>query len=148
MISPLFQKKVYDWLHFSGLVYKRPHFPEISRYMHIFFVQRFFEAACSLGIQWTDCNICLTTSNKWVQKLKDCIWMGQHFRRPSIWMSPFFKGQVYEWVRFRNTGPNTCTTITPKLPPPPPPPLPRTSVGHLNHSLVYYCQTGRELVFF
>ena len=26
-------------------------------YMHIFFAQRFFEASCSLGIQWTDCDI-------------------------------------------------------------------------------------------
>ena len=37
----------------------------------------------------------------------------------------FFKGQVYDWSRFRNTGSNTRTTITPKLPRPrsPPPPL-------------------------
>ena len=28
----------------------------------------------------------------------------------------FFKGQVYEWGKFRNTGSNTRTTITPKLP--------------------------------
>ena len=52
MIGPLFQQKVYDWPHFSGLVYERPHFSDVSRYMHIFFVQRFFEAACSLGIHW------------------------------------------------------------------------------------------------
>ena len=39
-----------------------------SWYMHIFFVQRFIEAACSLVIQGSDCDICLTTSNKWVQK--------------------------------------------------------------------------------
>ena len=34
----------------------------------------------------------------------------------------FFKGQVYEWGRFRNTGSHTRTKITPKLPPPTPPP--------------------------
>ena len=28
----------YDWPHFSGLVYERPHFSNVSRYMHIFFV--------------------------------------------------------------------------------------------------------------
>ena len=27
----------------------------------------------------------------------------------------FFEGQVYEWGRFRNTGSNTSTTITPKF---------------------------------
>ena len=31
----------------------------------------------------------------------------------------FIKGQVYDWGRFRNTGLNTRTTITPKLRPPP-----------------------------
>ena len=63
MIGPLFQQKVYDlWSHFSGLgpikvlmgpssglVYERPHFSDVSRYMQIFFVQRFFKAACFLG---------------------------------------------------------------------------------------------------
>ena len=29
----------------------------------------------------------------------------------------FFKGQVYEWGRFRNTGSHTHTKIIPKLPP-------------------------------
>ena len=29
----------------------------------------------------------------------------------------FFKGQVYEWGMFQNTGSNTLTTINPKLPP-------------------------------
>ena len=33
----------------SGLVYERPHFSDVSRYMHISFVQRFSEAACSLS---------------------------------------------------------------------------------------------------
>ena len=51
MIGPFFQQKVCGWPHFSGLVYERPHFSDVSRYMHIFFIQRFFEAACSLGIQ-------------------------------------------------------------------------------------------------
>ena len=37
----------------------------------------------------------------------------------------FFKGQVYEWGRFRNTESNTRTIITRKLPlPPRPHPLP------------------------
>ena len=29
----------------------------------------------------------------------------------------FFKGKVYEWGRFRNTGSHTRTKIIPKLPP-------------------------------
>ena len=33
---------------FSGLVYERPNFSDVSRYMHISYVQRFSEAACSL----------------------------------------------------------------------------------------------------
>ena len=42
MIGPFFcQQKVYDWPHFSGLVYERPHFSDVSQYMHIFFVQKF-----------------------------------------------------------------------------------------------------------
>ena len=32
-----------------------------SQYMRIF-----FKAACSLGIHWIDCVICLITNNKWV----------------------------------------------------------------------------------
>ena len=65
-----------------------------SWYMHIFFAQRFFEAAC-FGIQWIDYDICLTTSNKWVQKSKGSIWIGQHFRWSSIWMGPFFSKASY-----------------------------------------------------
>ena len=68
MIRSFFQAKVYDWFHFSGLVYERPHFSDVFPYMHISFVQKFSEAACSLGIQGIDCDICLTTSNKMVQK--------------------------------------------------------------------------------
>ena len=36
----------------------------------------------------------------------------------------FFKGQVYEWGRFRNTGSHTCTKIIPVTPTPPPSPTP------------------------
>ena len=96
----LFQRfKVYDWPFFSTKsiwmtwffwIVKGPTFL-ISWYMHIFFAQIFFEAACSLGIQWIDCDICLTTSNKWVQKSKGSIWIGQHFGWSSIWMGPFFQ---------------------------------------------------------
>ena len=35
---------------FSGLVYERPHFSDVSRYMHISFVQRFSGAAVLLSI--------------------------------------------------------------------------------------------------
>ena len=42
--------------------------------------------------------------------------------RSTFWMitymngSVFFKGQIYEWSRFWNTGSHTRTTITPTLP--------------------------------
>ena len=61
-IGPFFQQEVYDWPHCSGLVYERPPLFYVSRYMHIFFVQIF--CTCSLGIQWIDCYIYLTTNNK------------------------------------------------------------------------------------
>ena len=83
-LAPFFSKKVYDWPHFSGLLYESPHFSDVSRYMHVFFVQKFFEATCSLGIQWIDCYIYLTTSNKWVQKTKGQ--MGRFFQRPGKWL--------------------------------------------------------------
>ena len=56
-----------------------------SWYMHIFFAQKFFEAACSLGIQWIDCDICLTISNK---KSKGSISTGHYFGWSSVWMGP------------------------------------------------------------
>ena len=116
-----FNKKVYEWPNFSGFLCERPIYLT-SWYTHIF-----FEAAYPLGITWTDCDICLTTSKKWVQKIK-----GQYMNGSTFWMikymngSVFFKGQVYEWGRFWNTG---SQTRTPKLPisyhpHPPPPPLP------------------------
>ena len=40
-------------------------FPVYAQIFH----SEMFEAACSLGIQWIGCFICLTTSNKWVQKI-------------------------------------------------------------------------------
>ena len=42
----------------------------------------------------------------------------------------FFKGQIYEWGRFRNTGSHIRTTITLKLPPLPHPPPPPPTVRH------------------
>ena len=82
---PSFNKKCMNDPIFLDSYVKGPTFLT-SWYMHIFFVQRFFEVACSLGSQWIDCDICLTTSNKWVQKKKKrkkkskgSIWIGQHF---------------------------------------------------------------------
>ena len=116
--GPLFQRcQVYDYPPFFSKIgiwltrfffirmWKPPTpFSDIPVYANIF-AERFFKAACSPGIQWIHCYIFLTTSNKW----------------PSIWRVFFFKRQVYEWGRSRNTGLQTRTTITPKLPPPPPP---------------------------
>ena len=105
--SPFFQHcQVYDWSPFFSTksiwmarffwipMWKGPFFwhPVICT----FFVQRFFEAAYPLGITWIDCDICVTTSKKWVQKSQR---IRQHFRWSSIWMGS-----------------------SPPPPPPPPPP--------------------------
>ena len=67
MISPLFSTKSI-WLPiFLDSYVKGPSFLT-SRYTRIFFDVKFLEPACSLGIQWIDCDICLTTSNKWIKK--------------------------------------------------------------------------------
>ena len=111
MIGPFFNKMYMNDPIFLDSYVKGSTFLT-SWYMHIFFTQRFFEAACSLGIQWIDCDICLTTSNKWVQKSKGSIWIRQHFGWSSIWMGPFFSDIWMGYSRFWNTGSYTRTTIT------------------------------------
>ena len=79
--GPLFQRcQVCDWPPFFDKKYmtdpvfldwymKGPTFSDILVYAYIFHSE-IFEAACSLGIQYRlDCIFCLTTSNKWVQKI-------------------------------------------------------------------------------
>ena len=128
--SPLFQRsQVYDWPPFFNKKYmndpifldsyvKGPIFLTFL-YMHIIcFAQRFFEAACSLRIQWTDWYLS-NNQKKWVQKIK-----GQYMNRSTFW--------VYEWVRFfKGQDMNgvgfeiLARTPVPKLPISyPPPPLP------------------------
>ena len=65
-LAPFLQQKVYDWPYFSWFVCERPDFSDILVNAYIVFAERFVKGACSLGIQWLDCYICLTTSNKWV----------------------------------------------------------------------------------
>ena len=66
-----------------------------SWYMHIFFAQRFFEAAYPLGITWIDCDICVTTSkNGYKNKSKGSIWIGQHFG--------YMNGSVFSKTRYMN----------------------------------------------
>ena len=78
---------------------------------------------------------CLTTSNKWVQKSKGSIWLGQHFRRFSIWMGPFFSNARYiNGVGFeilaRAPVPHLPQNYLPNPPPPPPPPP--HEIHHIN----------------
>ena len=132
--GPLLQRcQVYDWPTFFKKKYMNdPIFLNFyvkdptdltSWYMHKFFAQRFFEAACSLGIKWIDYDICLTTSNKWVQKIK-----GQYMNRPTFRMIKYMNGSVFSKARymngvgFWNTCLHTRTKITPLFPPLPPPP--------------------------
>ena len=123
MIGPLFSTKSIWMARFFWIpILKAPFFwhPGICTY---FFAQRFFEAAYPLSITWIDCDICVTTSKKWVQKKKSkgSIWIGHHFGWSSIWMCPFFQRPGYEWGRFWNTGSHTRKFYPP---PPPPPPAP------------------------
>ena len=95
-----------------------------SWYIHIIFAQRLFEASCSLGNQWIGCDICLTTSNKWVQKSKGSM------NRSTFWMIKYMNGSfflVFPKSRYMNgVGFEILArTPVPKLPLSyPPPPLP------------------------
>ena len=136
--SPLFQHcQVYDWPPFFKKKYMNgPFFLDsnvkgpiflTSWYMHIFFAQRFFKAAYPLGITWTDCDICLTTSKKWVQKIK-----GQYMNRSAFWMIEYMNGSVFSKARYMNgVGFEILAhTPVPKLPHPPPPPPPPDQMLH------------------
>ena len=124
MIGPLFSTKKYmNGPIFLDSCVKGPIFLT-SWYMHIFFAQRFFEAALSLGITWTDCDICVINSEKWVQKVK-----GQYMNRSTFWMLKYMNGSVFSKARYMNgVGfEKLAHTPVPKLPlsyPPPPPPPP------------------------
>ena len=61
----------------------------------LFWHQRFFY--CSLGIQWTDCYICLTICSKWVQKVK-----GQYMNRSTFLMIKYMNGSVFSKARYMN----------------------------------------------
>ena len=113
-LAPFFNKKYMTDPNRLDSYVKCPTFLT-SWYMRIFFDRRFLEAACSLGIQRIDCDICLTTTNKWVKN---------SFRTIMYEWIRFFKGQIYDLGRYRNTGSHTRTKITPKSLNLPPPPLP------------------------
>ena len=104
--SPLFQRcQVYDWPPFFNKKYMNgPIFLDsymkgsiflTFRYMHIFFAQRFFKAAYLLV--WIDCDICVITSKKWVQKLK-----GQYMNRSTFSMIKYMNGSVFSKARYMN----------------------------------------------
>ena len=135
--SPLFQRcQVYDWPPFFNKNYmngpifldsyvKGPIFLT-SWYMHIFFAQRFFEAAYLLGITWTDYDICVITSKTWVQKIK-----GQYMNRSTFWRTKYLNGSVFSKARFMNGVGFEIVARTPVpklplsyLPLSPPPPVP------------------------
>ena len=136
--SPRFQRcLVYDWpLFFNKKYMNGPIFLDsyvkgpiflTSWCLHIFFAQRFFEAAYPLGIIWIDCDICVTASTKWVQKIK-----GQYMNRSTFWMIKYMNGWPGSvFLKARNMNgvgfEILARTPVPKLllgyfPPPPPPP--------------------------
>ena len=126
--SPLFQHcQVYDWPPFFNKKYMNgPIFLDsyvkcplflTSWYMHIFFIQRFFEAAYPLGITWIDCDICVTTSKKWVlQKIKE-----QYINRSAFWMIKYMNGSVFSKARYMNGGGFEISRPCSPYPPSPPP---------------------------
>ena len=68
-LAPFFQQMYMNGPIFLDSYVKGPIFLT-SWYMHIFFAQRFFEAAYPLGITWIDCDIRLTTSKNGYKKSK------------------------------------------------------------------------------
>ena len=106
-----------------------------SWYLHIFFAQRFFNATCSLGIQWIDCDVCQKTSNKWVQKIK-----GQYMNRSTFWMIEYMNGPVFSKARYMN-GVDfeiLARTTVPQLPPSYPATLPPPSIPQPCFITVFY----------
>ena len=89
MIGPRFSTKSIWMAQFFWIPYEGPIFLT-SWYMHIFFAQRFFEAAYPLGITWIDCDICVTTSKNGYKKNQRAV-----YEEVNI-----LDDQVYEWVRF------------------------------------------------
>ena len=90
MIGPLFSTKSIWMARFFWVpMWKAPFFwhPGICIY---FFAQRFFKAAYPLRIIWIDCDICVITSKKWVQKIK-----GQYMNRSTFWMIKYMNGSVF-----------------------------------------------------
>ena len=129
-IGPLFSRKSIWMTLFFRILCERPHFSDILVYAHTFLLRDFFEAACSLLIQWIYCDICLTTNNKWVQKIK-----GQYMNRSIFRMIKYLNGSFFSKASYMNgVGferlartpvpqlPPLLHTLTP--PPPPPPPIP------------------------
>ena len=132
MIGPLFQQKVYEWPDFSGFLCERPHFSDILVYAHIFGSEIFRGCLYPLGITWIDCDICVITSKKWVQKVK-----GQYMNRSTFWMIKYMNESVFSKARYMNgvgfeilarTPAPLLPLSYPTPPPPPPPPEVWTSV--------------------
>ena len=108
MIGPLFSTKSIWMAQFFWIPYEGPIFLT-SWYMHIFFAQRFFEAAYPLGITWisdpsiwwvrawTGCDICETTSKNGYKKIK-----GQFMNRSTFWMIKYMNGSVFSKARYMN----------------------------------------------
>ena len=105
-----------------------------SCYMHIFFLD--FSRLLVLLVVNELTNICLTTSNKWVQKIK-----GQYMKRSTFWIIKYMNGPVFSKVRYMNGVGFEILARTPvpqlslsyrpnSTPPPPRPPTPtRLNVG-------------------
>ena len=155
--SPLFQRcQVYDWPPFFNKKYmngpifldscvKGPIFLT-SWYMHIFFAQRFFEAAYPPASTWIDCDICVITSKKWVQKVK-----GQYMNRSTFWMIKYMNGSVFSKAKYMNGigFEILARTPVPKLPlsyPPPPPTHTHTHEGLRGSKLYRHVFVMKRLI--
>ena len=106
---------------------------------------------------WNTTVFFIICKHVWKQPRVDSIWMGtkttkgQYMNRSTFQTikymngSVFFKGRVYEWGRFRNTGSYTRATITPR---PHVTPILRARYSNSNHSYPKYSITKTYLYNF
>ena len=96
MIGPLFSTRSIWMARFSGFLCERPHFSDILVYAHIFRSEIFWGYLSSFGITWIDCDICVITCKKWVQKVK-----GQYMNRSTFLMIKYVNNVITckKWVQ-------------------------------------------------
>ena len=84
--------------------------------------------------EWVNVVVRIFNATRHPRHIEAAAWVNTSVDLVYEWVH-FFKGQVYDWGRFRNTGLNTRTTITRKLPARlPPPHALHSETGHNKRS--------------